>query len=258
MKSFQMSLKTLTLFFILTSAAWAASTSCPDHYAGGTAPDLINAKLSVKTKEVCYSGYGLLHSGVTRTPLYSAEHLTRTRLLEGKGLKRQSQFHPDDHIPPSERAELHHYTHSGYDRGHVAPSGDMFDLQSQHESFSLANMVPQDSSINRGVWSKIETGVRRMAKSRGELYVVTGPLFRGNKLQRIGGAVMVPTAMFKAVFDPKKHEAGAYIVENVEGAIPQVVSIAECEKLSGLRIFPRLNDHARTRAMRLPLPREKR
>jgi endonuclease G len=133
----------------------------------------------------------------------------------------------------------------------------MFDLQSQHESFSLANMIPQDPSVNRGVWSKIETGVRRMAKARGELYVVTVPLFQGGKLQRIGGAVMVPTAIFKAVYDPRKNEAGAYIVENTEGATPRVISIAECEKLSGIRIFPKLDDQVKARAMRLPLPREK-
>lgn len=257
MKYFK-TLSTIIISSFLASSVWAAPTSCPNHYAGGNAPDLVNAKLSAKTREVCYTGYGLLHSGVTRTPLYSAEHLTRERLTEGKGLKRQSQFHPDEHIPPSERSELHHYARSGFDRGHVAPSGDMFDLQSQHESFSLANMIPQVPSINRGVWEKIESGVRRMAKSRGELYIVTGPLFQGAKLDKIGGAVLVPTSMFKAVYDPQKDEAGAYLVENVEGATPQVVSITEVEKLSGIRLFPTLNDRIKTKAMRLPLPKEKR
>lgn len=256
MNSFLKSAKALILFLALTSTAWAAQTSCPDHYAGGTAPDLINSKLSVKTREVCYTGYGLLHSGVTRTPLYSAEHLTRDRLTQGKGLKRQSQFHPDEHIPSVERAELRHYARSGYDRGHVAPSGDMFDILSQHESFSLANMIPQVPSVNRGVWEKIETSVRRMAKSRGDLYVVTGPLFQGGKLQRIGEAVMVPTAMFKAVYDPGKNETGAYLVDNVEEAFPRVISIVELEQLSGLRIFPNLDDRIKSKAMRLPLPKE--
>jgi len=77
-------------------------------------------------------------------------------------------------------------------------------------------------------------------------------------LQRIGGAVMVPTAMFKAVYDPGRGEAGAYVVENVEGAAPQVISIAEAEKMSGIRLFPALGDSIKSRAMRLPLPKEKR
>jgi endonuclease G len=248
----------LSGLLISTSLGHAAQTSCPEHFVKGQAPDIVNEKLVAKSREVCYTGYGLLHSGVTRTPLYSAEHLTRDRLMQGKGLKRQSKFHPDDHIPASERAELHHYARSGYDRGHVAPSGDMFDEQSQYESFSLANMIPQEPSVNRGVWEKIESGVRRMAKTRGELFVVTGPLFQGGKLQRIGGAVMVPTAMFKAVYDPGKGEAGAYVVENVEGAAPQIISIAVAEEMSGIRLFPAIGDAVKNKAMRLPLPKEKR
>lgn len=248
----------LSGLLVSASLGHAAQTSCPEHFVQGQAPDIVNEKLAAKSREVCYTGYGLLHSGITRTPLYSAEHLTRDRLMQGKGLKRQSKFHPDDHIPASERAELHHYARSGYDRGHVAPSGDMFDIRSQYESFSLANMMPQEPSVNRGVWEKIESGVRRMAKTRGELFVVTGPLFQGGKLQRIGGAVMVPTAMFKAVYDPGKGEAGAYVVENVEGAVPQVISIADAEKMSGIRLFPSLGDTVKSKAMRLPLPKEKR
>jgi endonuclease G, mitochondrial len=123
-----------------------------------------------------------------------------------------NSFHPDDRLTPSERAELADYARSGYDRGHIVPSGDMFDPKSQHESFSLANMIPQESSINRGVWERIESGVRRMVKSRGELYAVTGPLFQGGELKRIGGRVIVPTATFKAIYDPNRQEAGAYMV----------------------------------------------
>lgn len=69
MKYFK-TLSTIIISSLLASSAWAAPTSCPNHYAGGNAPDLVNAKLSAKTREVCYTGYGLLHSGVTRTPLY--------------------------------------------------------------------------------------------------------------------------------------------------------------------------------------------
>ncbi len=92
----------------------ASQTACPEHFANGQAPDFINQKLSSMTRDVCYSGFAIKHSGVTRTPLYAAEHLTRERLQQGKGLKRQSQFHPDEHIPTAERAELHHYARSGY------------------------------------------------------------------------------------------------------------------------------------------------
>ena len=240
---------------ITTTIAFAEQTRCPEHFAGGQAPDLVNQKLSVKTREVCYTGFGLLHSGITRTPLYSAEHLTRDRLEQAKGLKRNSKFFPDPNIPASERAELRHYARSGYDRGHVAPSADMPDESSQQECFSLANMVPQVPENNRGIWEGVESTVRKLTKARGELFVVTGPIFMGDNLQRIGGAVMVPTKLYKAVYDPNRQEAGAYLVDNTESAQPQIISITELEKLTGISIFPSVSERVKNKGMRLPEPK---
>ena len=252
MKAPTKALALLALLASLTiSPAMAGQTSCPEHFAGGEAPDLINQKLDTKTREVCYSGYAIKHSGLTRTPLYAAEHLTRERLTQGKGLKRHNRFHADENIPESERAELRHYARSGYDRGHVAPSADMFDMQSQYECFSLANMMPQGPENNRGPWEGIESSVRKMARERGDLYVVTGPIFRGERVQRIGGAVLVPSSMFKAIYDPRRQEAGAYLIDNSADSQPQIVSIAELEKVTGISIFPALKRRVKATPMNL-------
>lgn len=240
---------------LLPITGMASQTGCPEHFANGIAPDFINQKLTAKAREICYSGFAINHSGVTRTPLYAAEHLTRERILQGKGMKRQSKFHPDEHLPRSERAELHHYAKSGYDRGHVAPSADMFDLQSQFECFTLANMVPQVPENNRGPWEGIESAVRMMAKSKGDIYVVTGPIYQGSDIQQIVGAVMVPTKLFKAVYDPQRKEAGTYLVDNAADAQPQKISVEELEKIVGISIFPSVEDSVKSRLMRLPDPR---
>ena len=240
---------------LLTSPATASQTGCPEHFAYGQAPDFINQKLTAKLREICYSGFAVKHSGVTRTPLYAAEHLTRDRILQGKGLKRKSKFHPDENIPRSERAELHHYARSEYDRGHIAPSADMFDIKSQYECFSLANMVPQIPENNRGPWGGIESAVRMMAKSKGDLYVVTGPIFQGGDVQQIGDAVMVPTKLFKAIYDPQRKEAGAYLIDNTADAQPQKVTIEELERIAGISMFPSVEASVKSRLMRLPDPR---
>ena len=225
-------LAALTIVSLLAaSPVKAQQTGCPEHFANGQPPDFINQKLIAKTREICYSGFAVKHSGVTRTPIYAAEHLTRDRIFQGKGLKRQSKFHPDENIPRSERAELRHYAKSGYDRGHVAPSADMFDIQSQYECFSLSNMVPQVPENNRGPWEGIESAVRMMAKSKGDLYVVTGPIYHGSNIEQIGGSVMVPTKLFKAIYDPQRKEAGAYLIDNTADAQPQKVTIEELEKI---------------------------
>ena len=245
----------ISFALISTSIAFAGQTKCPEHFAGGQAPDLINQKLSAKTREVCYAGFGLLHSGITRTPLYSAEHLTRDRLTQAKGLKRSSKFFPDPNIPKAERAELRHYARSGYDRGHVAPSADMPDESSQQECFSLANMVPQVPENNRGIWEGVESAVRKLTTTRGELFVVTGPIFMGDNLQRIGGAVMVPTKLYKAVYDPNRQEAGAYLVDNTADTQAQIMSITDLEKLTGISLFPSVSEKVKNKAMRLPEPK---
>ncbi len=227
----------ILLVTVWCAVSLAAETACPQHFAGGTAPDFINQNLAIKAREVCYSSYAVMHSGVTRTPIYAAEYLTKERLLQAKGIKRQNRFHPDDHIPRDERAELKHYAGSGYDRGHLAPSADMPDEQSQYESFSLANMVPQAPANNRGAWAKLEALVRKMAEDRGRLYVITGPVFDYGTTRRIGGAVSIPDKLFKVMFFPDRHETRAFLVENTDTAEPQEVDISIVEEISGIRLF---------------------
>ncbi|WP_395452891.1 DNA/RNA non-specific endonuclease [Azospirillum melinis] len=235
--------------------ALAAETACPEHFAAGQAPDLVNTKLAAKTRELCNNGYGLLHSGVTRTGLWSAEHLTRERLERQQGLDRKNTFHAESRLPPDERAELADYKGSGYDRGHMAPSGDMPDARSQNESFSLANMVPQAGALNRGIWEGIESATRDLTRRQGEVYVVTGAIFQGQNLKRIGGRVLVPSHVFKAVYDPRQKRAAAYLAANQEDAGYQRVSIAELTQVAGMDPFPGLP--AATKAAMLDLPQPK-
>lgn len=76
------------------------SINCPEHFVNGQVPDIINQKLSVKARDVCYLVFSLKHSRITLTPIYSAEHLTRDRLAMAKGMKRSSKFYPDPNIVP--------------------------------------------------------------------------------------------------------------------------------------------------------------
>src|SRR5690242_20767964 len=80
-------------------AASAAPSACPQYFLDGEAPDLTNPKLAEQTREICYSAYALLHSGVTRTPVWSAEHLTREQVEAAAKLKRQNAFHPEPSLP---------------------------------------------------------------------------------------------------------------------------------------------------------------
>ena len=60
--------------------------------------------------------------------------------------------------------------------------------------------------------------------------------------------------LFKAIYDPRRREAGAYLVVNAAGARPQKISIAELEKVAGISTFPSLSDRVKSRVMILPDP----
>ena len=236
------------------AAALAAPSACPQHFAGGDAPDLTNQRLAAKTRELCYGGYAVLHSGVTRTPLYAAEQLTRERIAAADAIQRQGRFHADPNLPRDERAELADYARSGFDRGHMAPSADMPDPRQQNESFSLANMIPQNPESNRDLWSDIEAVVRALARRQGVVYVVSGPIYRGERIERLNGRVLVPTHVFKAVYDPQTGQAGAYLVPNAPGDDWTALSISELQDLSGIDVFPALPRPVKEVAMPLPDP----
>ena len=164
----------LSLASCLCAPAWS-KTACPEDFAAGQSPTITNPKLQPRTQEVCFEAYAVLDSGISRTPLYSAEHLTRQNLELAKTLPRRNSCHPESARPVSQRAELSDYARSGYDRGHMSPNGDMPTRSAQAESFSLANMVPQVHTNNAGVWAGIEGATRQLATSEGELYVVIWP-----------------------------------------------------------------------------------
>ncbi|MFX4408632.1 DNA/RNA non-specific endonuclease, partial [Acinetobacter baumannii] len=88
-----------------------------------------------------------------------------------------------------------------YDRGHMSPNCDMPTKDSQFDSFSLSNMVPQAPKNNQEVWRKLEDATRAVVtKQKQDAYVVTGPIFEGQRLKTIGRGVIVPSAVYKAVY----------------------------------------------------------
>jgi endonuclease G, mitochondrial len=235
----------------LLSAIPALAGGCPDHYVDGRLPEIKNAKLGSAVRELCYEVFGIVHSGVTRTPLWSAEYLTADNLSAAQGLSRENSFHSEQKLPAAQRAELSDYARSGYDRGHMSPNGDMPDRQSQHESFTLANMVPQDAGNNRHVWAGIEGAVRKLAKTEGSLYVITGPAFIGANLQKIGN-VLVPSHIYKVVYSPKQRAGAAYFIENTATNQYQTLSIVQLENTIGINLLPSLSGAQKETMLRLP------
>ena len=218
---------------------------CTHFFAAGSPPVVPQAPL---LRELCYDAFAILHSGRTKTPVFVAQRLNRAAVADADE-KRTNRFFADARLPSVERATLDDYKGSGYARGHMAPAGDMPTAQAMAQSFSLANMVPQNQKQNSGPWSQIEKATRQYAsRAQGDVFVITGPVF-ANDAPAIGpGQVRVPSHVFKLVYDSTTKRAWAHWQQNSGDArADEPISYGELTKRVGMELLPGV-----TPAPRLP------
>jgi endonuclease G len=132
----------------------------------------------------------------------------------------------------------------------MAPAASMkFSEQATIESFYLSNMAPQQGpGLNRTIWADLEEIVRDWTCDRGELYVITGPIYDRDEPERLGpDRVAVPTAFFKVVVDAASTRAIAFVLPNQkvdkkgkpawEALKPYIATVQEVEDRAALRLL---------------------
>jgi endonuclease G len=150
---------------------------CRENFANGESPLVPNAN-EQRARALCFSGFAVLHSGKTKTPMFVAAVLSREHLDAGKGLKRTNKFFADARLPSAERATLEDYRGSTFHRGHQFAAADASNEDAMAQSFSLANMVPHSPLNNSKMWAGLEKATRTYAyRAKGNVYVMTGPVF---------------------------------------------------------------------------------
>ncbi|MGK4924307.1 DNA/RNA non-specific endonuclease [Bordetella hinzii] len=209
---------------------------CPQFFPAGRLPAV---PFSPGLRELCFSSFAVLHNGQTKTPVLVAERLNRAHISQAQGMPRTDKFYAEARLPRAERAELDDYRGSGYSRGHMAPAGDMATREGMAQSFSLANMVPQDQKHNAGPWSRIEQDTRKyVLRAAGDVYVYTGPVYAAHP-KRIGNGVAVPETLFKVVYDATTHRAWVHWQANSPDTRAQApISYAEFVRRTGMRLLP--------------------
>jgi len=222
------------------SGAGRDFSACRGFFAGGK-PPVVEPRPTHRA--LCYDAFAILHSGESKTAVYVAQKLNRA-LVENAGKERTNKFFADARLPSGERSTPADYVGSRYDKGHMAPAGDMPTEQAMAQSFSLANIVPQAPRHNRGVWkNSVEAATRKYAgRASGDVYVITGPVFVPSVAQSpaIGlGEVRVPKYLFKLVYDQERHKAWAHWHLNdnaTKGSQP--ISYGELVRRTGIEFLP--------------------
>ncbi len=112
---------------------------------------------------------------------------------------RQDDFRPDPALPAGWYQVLDNdYSGSGYDRGHMTPSGDRTrSVPDNSATFLMTNIVPQLADNNQGPWNDFENYCRTLAQSGNEIYIVSGVV--GNIGTIASGRVVVPQYTWKVV-----------------------------------------------------------
>lgn len=205
--------------------------ACPSFFDRG-APRQITR---TETKALCFDAFAVLYNRQTKTPVYVSEVLSRASIEDARDEIRTNRFYEEARLPSSWRATLEDYKGSGYDRGHQAPAADMPNATAMAQSFSLANMVPQDPDNNRGIWAKIEADVRHYVRRTGHtVHVTTGPAYLSGHGRTIGHGVAVPSHLFKIVRDSVTQKAWAYWVANSADARPEITTPEVVAERAGL------------------------
>ena len=195
-------------------------------------------------------GFVLLHDNERKVPIWVAFRLKAEYVSTNK---RAGSFKPDPELPVGQRAELVDYKGFGFDRGHMASSGDMRrTLEIQKESFLLSNMVPQNHPLNSGKWSELEQLMRDYAKQYGNVTIFAGPIFgvKGSKVTTIGpNKVVVPRALYRIIVrkEGTRYKALAFEMLNVtpdpkKPLQSYLVSIDRVEKDTGLDFLTAIPD----------------
>ncbi|MNK21986.1 Nuclease precursor [compost metagenome] len=209
---------------------------CPQFFPRES-PPVVPASQALR--ELCFSSFAILHNGQTKTPVFVAERLNRKTLAQAQGMQRADRFYAEARIPRAERAELPDYRGSGYSRGHMAPAGDMSTPDAMAQSFSLANMVPQDQTQNAGAWSRIEQDTRKyVMRAAGDVYVFTGP-FYAEKPKEIGSGVAVPSHIYKVVYDAATGRSWVHWQANsASTTVGAPIGYEEFVRRTGMKLLP--------------------
>lgn len=210
----------------------------------GDLTDVItNSSLNSVVKD--YEGMRLSFNPDLHIPNWVAWQLTDEETLGT--VPRANKFAPDPEMKGS--AESWDYTASEYDRGHMAPAGDMkWSRKAMTETFYMTNICPQAKILNAGSWKNLEEKCRQWALADGEIVIVCGPVIDNNPLGYIGQSkVYVPSGFFKVIISPSSRPMRGigFIMPNGRphgGLQACAVTIDSVEALTGHDFFSSLPD----------------
>ena len=136
-------------------------------------------------------------------------------LVNKNNIKKRPRFYSEKTIPMQYRAKPKDYTHSGFDRGHLASDASFdWNIKSLRKTYSMANISPQYPKLNRKAWIKAEKLERKVAYNLGSVSVINLIDYRGSSKTIGRNKIVVPTGYFKIIYNNKKGYKKCFYYKN--------------------------------------------
>lgn len=208
-------------------------------------PRLKDSSYFVRSDIGRYAFYYSPKHGISKWVAY---RLTRSDVMCNK-VKRSTSFKKDPVVlsfgwlSPDDKD----YYRSSYNKGHLLPSSDRLASKEENKAtFSYANVAPQRSRLNSGVWLMIETKIKELAVAYNEVFITVGTIVP-KEYQYIGeNSIAIPTHFYKCIAfrNNGKWYGYGFIVPNSDDVSNDfneyIFSINKVEKLTKMDFFPHI------------------
>ena len=204
--------------------------------------------------------YVIMYDDDLRVPLWVGYELRGCDLLLER--ERTECFRRDIRLSDQAAAFCSDYDEPLFDRGHMVPNADMVRSEvAMINTYMFSNMCPQHDKFNRGIWSRLESRVRKWAIKKGQIYVITGAVFDKNtdqqrdadgdadRMESNNGSqrVAIPTHFYKIILHTRPNgfiESMAFLLPHVDSSpgsnqtdsflISKPVRIDDIEAVTGI------------------------
>ena len=147
--------------------------------------------------------YDLSYNNTKHEPNWVSWHVGSSDL---GSTPRQDDFRSDTTLPAGwYRVTASEFSGSGFDRGHMTPSGDRTSTVANNSAtFLMTNMIPQAPQNNEVTWESLEQYSRTLVTAGNELYIISGGYGSGGTgsngyMTTVGNGVVVPAKTWKVI-----------------------------------------------------------
>jgi len=228
--------------------AISKSTTLATTHFYGAPPQAVSTNAPAKLVTLGKTGFSLAYSPEHRHPWWVAYHIAPVASL--KPPPRPTRFSVDTAVNSPKHDE---YTHSGYDRGHMAPNfaiASRYGAEAQKQTFLTSNICPQSPALNQGAWRDVEHRVASIYAQRYPVWVLIGPLPPAKATDKIVDSkkgtctgISIPSGFWHIIIS--EHDGRLRVLAMIfpqdtpRNAHPRkyLSSVREIEKLTGLDFF---------------------